>query len=187
MIKNYNTYITESKKDNNFYLKFNFNATNNKFLINYDISFNEVFDVNRKSIYSFINKLIENIFKKVFKDINTSAKYIILNKTETIYFLSILLTYNFDLHNNDKLEYYFIRNKTNKYDIITTAKKFNYNEFKEIFDNISFEQNNINNYFIKSIEKNNDLYFNKIFRTTYSKKVINMFKYLEDAKKFDLL
>ena len=191
MITDYITYIKESKYENEFLIKFIFEKFDNKFIISYSIEFLELMKPIRTSIYNYINQLVFKLLNKTLTNINSDKnRSFIVSKEEMIYLIIKLqsLKYNISKRKDINFSFFFFkktRSDVDKY--ITITKELNYNILKEDFKTISFNQKDIDDFFIDQIQKYPNTYFSDMRKIAYSKKVIDMFKHLEDANKFDLL
>jgi hypothetical protein len=191
MITNYTTYIKESKYENEFLIKFVFEKEDNKYIISYNIDFLELMKPEKKPIYFYLNQLVFKLLNKTLTDVNQEKnRSFVVSKEEIIYLCIKLQSLKYNIYKRKDINFNFFFLKKGRSDIdkyITITKELNYNTLKDDFKTISLNQNDIDDFFIDQIQKYPNTYLSGMRKIAYSKKVINMFKHLEDADKFDLL
>lgn len=171
MIEKYSEYINESNKF--FQIKFVFNRYGSSFKINHnDLTIMSFRDY--KIIMTLLNKL--NLNKRV------------LSNLEAYYFFERLSDYEFTIQKKDYFTDIFLySNGSYVNNCITATKNVNIAKLSQICNTILLDPINIDNYYINKITTDNNMYFNIILQKLMSDNVRDKFKYLTDAKDFDLL
>jgi hypothetical protein len=200
MITTYNTYMTEMLDAEGKYTVHKFKLTfffsklsiKDLFTVKYVLKIHntdnkyQVSDVNllKKRI---IKVLLETIFKDVKLYKHSDDIFIFKNK-ELTYLLFNLFNLSFHIQSiagKRKLQDFLVSDFYDQNAFNATREFYNVTELKEDFKD--FNYNTIDEYVENTIIKNNKVFFNPVFKVMMNDKIYKKYKYLEDAKNFDII